>query len=174
MTKFIKTRDGSEVQYGPRLVGDILNEMFSSNEPLATSIRQLLPDAFGDVDAEDDGDDQLFKTIYPNTELGVDLKLFTRTPGRLMIGKDYSGVLARDEEYHYTFVEIPGCSFSHKRNPHVFEGRYITVTRRDDGTYRLNFRPVKMGRRFSIDRYAAGVSGEIRKALKGLVGEGKK
>ena len=30
-----------------------------------------------------------------------------------------------------------------KRNPRVFNGEYITVTRRDDGSLRPNFKPIK-------------------------------
>ena len=58
-----------------------------------------------------------------------------------------------------------------KRNPHVFIGKYITVTRRDDGSLRLNFRPVTMGANFNIYRYAIGVFNELLRALKGLIGK---
>jgi hypothetical protein len=58
-----------------------------------------------------------------------------------------------------------------KRNPHVFIGKYITVTRRDDGSLRLNFRPVTMGADFNIYRYATGVFSELIRALIGLVGK---
>jgi hypothetical protein len=56
-----------------------------------------------------------------------------------------------------------------KRNPRVFRGKYISITRRDDGSLRLNFRPVKMDGDFSIERYAVGVSNELLWALEGLV-----
>ena len=46
-----------------------------------------------------------------------------------------------------------------------------SLTRRDDGTLRMNFRPVKMDADFSIERYAIGVSNELLWALEGLVGE---
>ena len=58
-----------------------------------------------------------------------------------------------------------------KRNPHVFIGKYITVTRRDDGSLRLNFRPVMMGADFNIYCYATGVFSELIRALIGLVGK---
>lgn len=79
-------------------------------------------------------------------------------------GKGYQGVLRREvvcEDYKYnerlTFVETS----SHKRmkrNPHVFEGDHITITRSDDGTYRPNFRPIRIGPGFSVDRYASSVA----------------
>ena len=40
MTTKTNERVGSEVQYGPRLVGDILSEMLSSDSPLAMGYRQ--------------------------------------------------------------------------------------------------------------------------------------
>ena len=69
-----------------------------------------------------------------------------------------------------TFVETVSQK-KEKRNPHVFEGQYITVTQRDDGTYRPNFRPVYTGGDFSVEHYAAGVANELLWALEGLVGE---
>ena len=50
-------------------------------------------------------------------------------------------------------------------------GQFITVTRRDDGSLRLNFKHLQTGADFSIGRYAAGVCNEIIKALVGLVEE---
>ena len=114
---------------------------------------------------------------HRNTELAVDLKTILRSDRRMKTGKDYPGVLRRDSESevddflyrdaHYTFVEtMPWCM---KRNPHVFVGKYITITRKDDGTLRLNFRPLKTGNGFSVAMFAIGVSNELMWALKGLV-----
>ena len=58
-----------------------------------------------------------------------------------------------------------------KRNPRVFNGEYITVTRRDDGSLRPNFKPIKTGRDFGVVRYAMAVSNELLWALDGLVEE---
>ena len=94
-------------------------------------------------------------------------------------GKEYRGILRRDsdaeiEEFrchdpHYTFVETqPWLS---KRNPRVFAGKYITITRRDDGTLRPNFKPMKVGADFNLERFALGVYNELCMALYGLVEE---
>ncbi len=114
----------------------------------------------------------------PNTHLGVNLKTKLRSGRAMEPGKDYIGVLRRDvecEEFHYdehfTFVEtLPPAAG--KRNPHVYEGRYITVTRRDDGTYRPNFKPLKVGAGFNVERYATGVANELLWALEGLIENG--
>ena len=74
-----------------------------------------------------------------NTELCMDVKTYLRSDSRMKAGKDYHGVLRRDvtcEEFHYnevmTFVETTNQKRV-KRNPHIYEGEHITVTRRDDG-----------------------------------------
>jgi hypothetical protein len=96
----------------------------------------------------------------------------------MRIGKGYTGVLRLDseaevEEYrsfdpHFTFTEtVPPTAA--KRNPHVFDGKYITVTRRDDGSLRLNFKELKVGADFSVEKYASGVANELLWALEGLV-----
>ena len=93
----------------------------------------------------------------------------------LKAGKDYHGVLRRDvtcEEFHYnevmTFVETTNQKRV-KRNPHIYEGEHITVTRRDDGTYHPNFRPIHTGPGFSVAQYATDVANELMWALEGLV-----
>ncbi|MBP5339593.1 MAG: hypothetical protein J6Z14_09905 [Prevotella sp.] len=113
-----------------------------------------------------------------NTELGVDLKTFLCRDERMQTGKGYSGRLRRDSDAvvddffcrdaHFTFVEMAAAKS--KRNPHVFEGEYITVTLRDDGSYHPNFKEMKMGKGFTIDRYALEVYRELRLAFTRLIG----
>ena len=126
----------------PRLVGDILSEMFQG--------------------------------WHRNTELSVDLKTILSSDRRLQTGKDYYGILRRDvdcEEFrcdeHFTFVET--LPWSRKRNPRLFNGKYISITRQDDGTLRPNFKPMKVDEHFSVETYAFKVYLELHKALKGLI-----
>ena len=165
MKKNIFSRARSEKKYEPRIVGEILHDYLeNSNEPLAVAYREHT------TESEEQG-------WNPNTHLGVDLKTQLRSDSKMKVGKDYQGILRRDEiceefryDEHFTFIEtLPPAP--DKRNPQVFRGKYITVTRRDDGTYRPNFRPVKMGTGFNVERYAAGVANELLWALEGLVGE---
>lgn len=51
-------------------------------------------------------------------------------------------------------------------------GRYITVTRKDDGTYRPNFKPLKVSAGFNVEHYATGVANELLWALEGLIENG--
>ena len=112
-----------------------------------------------------------------NTHLGVNLKTQLRSDRKVKLGKGYPGVLMLDAEpivdeffsrdEHFTFVETqPWCM---KRNPKVFNGKYISVTRQDDGTLRLNFKPLNTGEGFSVERYASGVGNEVLWALEGLI-----
>ena len=111
-----------------------------------------------------------------NTHLSVNLKTQLRSDRVAKTGKSYLGVLQRDvecEEFlyedHFTFVEtLPQPARKH--NPQVYNGQYITVTRHDDGTYRPNLKPMKVGKDFSVARYASNVANELLWALEGLVG----
>ena len=137
---------GSKGMKEPRLLGDILQEMYMG--------------------------------WHRNTELSVNLKTVLHSDRSMRIGKEYHGVLRLDaeaevDEYlsrdaHYTFVETLPQSAG-KRNPHVFKGQYITITRRDDGSLRLNFRPLKVDEDFSVYRYALGVFNELMWALEDLI-----
>ena len=108
-----------------------------------------------------------------NTDLCMDVKTILHSDRISKIGKDYQGVLTRDTGDHFTFIEtIPPVA--EKRNPQVFRGKYITVTRRDDGTYRPNFKPMKVGADFNLAQYASGVANELLWALEGLVEDNEK
>ena len=113
-----------------------------------------------------------------NTDLAVDLKTVLHSDCSMRIGKEYQGVLRRDQEAsiedfrchdaHYTFIETVRRT-AEKRNPHVYDGKYITVTRRDDGSLRPNFKPMKVDKDFSAYRYALGVFNELMWALEDLI-----
>ena len=118
---------------------------------------------------------------HTNTELGCDVKTILRTDRKMKVGKEYQGIFRLDSEGfvdeflcrdpHFTFIEtVP--QKAGKRNPHVFDGRYITVTRRGDGSLRLNFKELpKIDVNFNLERYALGVYNEICLALGGLIEE---
>lgn len=71
--------------------------------------------------------------FYPNTELGIDLKLMTKEPGRMAVGEYLDGAITHDGEDHFTFVQNDQKKKLQKvvqRNPHVYEGKYINVNRK--------------------------------------------
>lgn len=164
-----RTREGN-AQHAPRIVGEILHDYLeNSNEPLAVAYREHT------TESEEQG-------WYSNTDLGCEVKTILRSDVRMKTGKEYQGVLRLDSEGivdeflyrdpHFTFVEtVPQTAG--KRNPHVFDGQYITVTRRDDGSLRLNFKELPKGANFNLERFALGVYNELCMALGGLIEEGE-
>ncbi len=104
-----------------------------------------------------------------NVNLCVTLKTHLFSSVLLTLNHPYTGVLRRNGLDHFDFVEtLRICSC--KRNPHVFSGHYITITRRDDGSYRPNLRAMKDCHSLnSAEEYATGVYKELIKALSGLV-----
>ena len=113
---------------------------------------------------------------HKNTDLAVNLKTVLLSDTSMRTGKDYQGVLRRDwdaemedfrcRDANYTFIETVRMT-ADRRNPHVFHGKYITITRRSDGSLRPNFKPMPAG--MSVDNYAFEVYRELCGALKGLV-----
>ena len=181
---------GSRKTDEPRLIGDILAEMFSSNSPLAKGIRQSVAshkyadaerkadtedaDAEGKADTEDADSEGKAAAAgnsgwFRNTELCSDIKTYLCFDRIAKIGKVYKGLLRRDSDDHFSFFECRPSANAIIRNPHVFEGKYINVTRRlMDGHIRFNFKEVDFGGRFNPMSYAIGVMKEIIMAFKCL------
>ena len=124
---------------------------------------------------------------YYNTELCVDLKTILLNDPVMKMNMAYPGTLVKDGEEHFLFTSdawmqkavdkvlseenIVGwddavTSKPEKRNEHIFKGKYINMTVRDDGTPRLNFREVNWTAGFNIFSYAMGVMDEVTKALR--------
>ena len=183
MTKVFNSnfQAGSKKTDEPRLIGDILAEMFSSKSPLAKGIRQSVAshkyaDAERKADTEDadaegkaaaEGNSGWFR----NTELCSDIKTYLCFDRIAKIGKVYKGLLRRDSDDHFSFLECRRSANANAiiRNPHVFEGKYINVTRRmKDGHIRFNFKEVDFGGRFNPMSFAIGVMKEIIMAFKCL------
>lgn len=167
---------GSTTCNEPRLVGDILSEMFSSDSLFVKAFRHCTA-SHEDAAAEGQADDARSRTTvsvvkgwYRNTDLCMDVKTFLRDDRYTKIGKDYTGLLRRDSDDHYLFVETEQpASAACKRNPRLFEGKYISVTRRlRDGHIRFNFKEVDFGVGFNPLSFAVGVMREILKALRCL------
>lgn len=161
---------------GPRPVCDIITELFASNSLFVKAFRQSA-DSHEDAAAEGQADDARSRTTvsvvkgwFRNTELCVDVKTFLRHDRIAKIGKNYTGVLCHDKDDHYAFVETGlTAANANIRNPRLFEGKYINVTRRmRDGHIRFNFKEVDFGVGFNPLSFAVGVMKEILKAFKCL------
>ena len=170
---------GSKKTDEPRLIGDILTEMFSSKSPLAKAISQSVAShkyatAEGKADTEDADAERKAAAAgnsgwFRNTELCSDIKTYLCLDRIAKIGKVYKGLLRRDSDDHFSFFECSPSANAIIRNPHVFEGKYINVTRRlMDGHIRFNFKEVDFGGRFNPMGFAIGVMKEIIMAFKCL------
>ena len=114
------------------------------------------------------------KGCYKNTTLCCYLKTVLQSDRMMKAGKDYQGMLRRDVETdeflfdeHFTFVEtLPHVE---KRNPRVYDGKFITITRRDDGTLRPNLKPIKNWANFNVADYAINVGNELLWGLSDLI-----
>ena len=142
------SREGSEVQYGPRKLGEILQDYLkNSNEPLAVAYRA-----------------RLFKDIYPHNELGVDLKLLRREPGCMPVGAMIDGTIVHDDEVHFTFIQNDPEKKKvvvTMRNPHVYVGKRINVNRKDDGTLYPTFNRPSFNEDFTFQDFCREAAEEL-------------
>ncbi len=149
-----KYRVGSEAQYGPRTVGEILHDFLeNSNEPLAVAFRH--------------------RKAYANTELCVDLKLLKQKPGHLPVGECLEGVLTRDGREHFTFIEEAAemkRTAVVSRNPIVYAGACINVHRRNDGSLYPTFRQPQLSTFYTFKDFCREAAEELL-LIAGLVEE---
>ena len=107
---------------------------------------------------------KLEKGFYPNTELGIDLKLLTRKPGCLGMGEYLDGAITHDGEDHFTFVQNDSEKKKDKvvqRNPHVYEGTYINVNRKNDGTLYPTFNRPRFTEKFTFQDFCLQAAKEL-------------
>lgn len=163
------TRAGSEAQYGPRLVGEILHDYLeNSNEPLAVVYRKHTSEA----EARDETD-RLFKDLHPDTHLDVDLKLLTREPGHMPVGAMLDGTITHDKEDHFIFIQNDPEKkkvLVTMRNPHVYLGKSINVNRKDDGTLYPTFNRPQYTDSFTFQDFCREAAEELL-AVGGLLGK---
>lgn len=149
-----------EQKYGPRIAGRILREFLeNSNDPLAVAYRERMAES----EEEEDVEDQLFRDLWPNTELDSILKLLTRKPGRLSIGERIVGSITRDGENHYTFLED-----AHKvkkvvtnRTTIFIRGQYVNLRLKADGSFYPTFNRPKFSEDLTSQDILLGAANEL-------------
>lgn len=153
-----RTRVGSEVQYGPRTVGEILHDYLeNSNEPLAVAYREHKNEAEAEVKT-----DRLFVDLFPDTFLDVDLKLLTRQPGRMPVGEYLPGVLVRIDEGRFSFIQDAlERNVAVRRNPHVYKGVCINVNQKADGTPYPTFNRPPFTKGFTFGDFCRAAAEEL-------------
>lgn len=132
----------------PRLMNDIINDLFNGQTPFARARRHRSGRAW--------------TGLYPNTELDVDLKLVTQKQGRMELGEYLDGMITRDSEDHFTFVEnATEQRKAERRNPSIYMGQWINVKRRADGTVYPTFKRTKGIGAGKLGDYAVSTTCEL-------------
>lgn len=174
MTKDLKKgrSSGSEKKNEPKMMNEVQNEYLESNEPLANAIRNRKK-AGEDVANKVKGKSisrLLFKDFFPNTELGVDLKLLTRKAGRMKVGAYLDGTITHDSEDHFTFIQnaFEKEVEAEHRNPHIYKGVRINVKRKDDGTLYPTFNHPRLTKDFTFQDFCREAAEELL-AVVGLI-----
>lgn len=110
------------------------------------------------------------KVLNANTELCIDLKTILTSDRRAKMRKYYQGVLTRDGREHFTFVEDAQERKLARRNPLVYKGYCINVTRRPDGTLCPHFRQPQYTRYYTFRDFCREAAEELL-LIAGLVEE---
>ena len=118
-------------------------------------------------DNMNESSNKLGRELFPNTELGIDLKLMTRKPGRLAVGEYLDGTITRDGEDHFSFIQDDSCKKKVKviqRNPHVYEGTFININinRKPDGTLYPTFNRPRFTKKFTFQDFCWEAANELR------------
>lgn len=104
---------------------------------------------------------ELAKSVYPTTELSIDLKLNKRKKGRMKVGENLNGNIARDGEDHYTFTELAFEKKKVQRNPFVYIGAWVNIKKDKDGMLYATFnRPDYVGN-YSFKQYGKNAGEEL-------------
>lgn len=132
----------------PRLMNDIINDLFNGQTPFARARRHR--------------SGRTWTGLYPNTELDVDLKLVTQEQGPMELGEYLDGMITRDGEDHFTFVENDTEQRkAERRNPSIYMGQWINVKRRADGTVYPTFKRTKSIGAGKLGDYAVNTTCEL-------------
>lgn len=162
-----------------RTPSGILQRMAQEDTPFGRLLRSL-PPYYGDFGGEPTAQSpQLISHCPPLLplnrgkegvshgfpHLGIDLWTRLRTDPQPRLGKPYHGrLVVRDTDYAL-FTEDPPAK-PQRRNPRIFDGRYVTLTRREgDGHLRLNFKELPFPPGLDDEAYAHGVGQEVKEAL---------
>lgn len=159
-------------------MNDIINDLLNGQAPFARPRRHRSGRAWtdqagagnacsgctrsGQAGTESTGAGRAWTGLYPNTELDVDLKLVTQKQGRMELGEYLDGMITRDGEDHFTFVENDTeRGKAERRNPSIYMGQWINVKRRADGTVYPTFKRTKGIGAGKLGDYAVNTTCEL-------------
>lgn len=154
-------------------MNEIINDLLNGQTPYARARRHRSGRAWtgqagagctrsGQDGTESAGAGRAWTGLYPNTELDVDLKLVTQKQGRMELGEYLDGMITRDGEDHFTFVEnATEQRKAERRNPSIYMGQWINVKRRADGTVYPTFKRTKGIGAGKLGDYAVNTTCEL-------------
>lgn len=159
----LRVKQQTEQTQKPRLMNDIINDLLNGQAPFARARRHRTGRAWTEnMRTESAGAVRAWTGFYPNTELGVDLKLVTQEQGRMELGEYLDGMITRDGEDHFTFVEnATEQRKAERRNPSIYMGQWINVKRRADGTVYPTFKRTKSIGAGKLGDYAVNTTCEL-------------
>ena len=151
----------------PKTIGEIIDEVLRSNSRFAIAYRKYKEAMVDEAEGETD---RLFERFHPDTHLSVDLKLMTRKPGRMPVNGCLPGVLARDGDDHFCFIENASEKkrVITRRNPRIYKGALINVIRQDDGSLYPSFNRPPYTESFTFRDFCLAAAEELF-VLAGLV-----
>ena len=131
----------------------------------ALNFTKVMTENIKDIHLSMDSSSRSNHILFPNTELGIDLKLMTRKPGRLAVGEYLDGTITRDGEDHFSFIQDDSNKKKVKviqRNPHVYEGTFININRKPDGTLYPTFNRPRYTKKFTFQDFCWEAANELR------------
>ncbi len=168
----LRRPSGSE-KNEPKVMSEVFNEYLLSDEPLALAFRNWSAkrEHGSKKDVNIDVTDRLFKDYFPNTEVGIDLKLITRDPSRMNVGESLAGLITHDAQDHFCFIENGIAKknvVATRRSSHVYEGKCVNVNRKSDGTLHPTFNRPRYTENFTFQDFCREAAEELL-AVAGLI-----
>ncbi len=161
---FILVRPLGSEKNEPKVIGEVLNEYLRSNEPLAVAFRKWKAKSkAAKADKAEVETGQLFKDLFPDTHLCVDVKVLSVKPGRIPIGKFFEGYFTRNDEDKFLIIEKASDKKvkTVQRNPVIFAGRCVNVHLLSDGSKRLEFNRPRFFPGYSFSDFCVAAAREL-------------
>lgn len=77
-----------------------------------------------------------------NMNLCIDLKTIMQEDAHLRPGQCYQGVLSRTNDDQYLFEESVRLTRHSRRNPKLFNGRFVSLVHMQNGKYQVHMRTI--------------------------------
>ena len=100
-----------------------------------------------------------------NITLCIDLKTILQEDALLNPGKCYRGVLSRTSDDQYLFEEAVSSGRLARRNPKLFDGRYVSLVHMQNGKYQVHMRTIDASTAIDRKQLAFSVYSELLTAF---------